>query len=200
MQLFKVIERMTELLRDEISMSLCKNYLKIQLAVVTSSINDELILLAMSVYGGLVLALCYDAIRILRRIIKASVIRVIVEDVIFWTVAALFMFDILLKYNYGSLRYFVIIVTLGIMILFEWIIGRSMVDKVANLIRKILNTLLKPLKKLIGKIKLKISNNLKKTRKKVSVWPRTERRRLKGTQDGSPQVRTDRRQPRLLDD
>lgn len=200
MQWLELIKSIQESLWNEISMSLCKNCLKIKFAAATSSINDELILLAMSVYGGLVLTLCYDAIRIFRRIFKASPVRVIVEDVIFWTVAAIFMFDILLKYNYGRLRYFVIIAMLGSMMLFEWIIGRRMVDKVAKLIRKISNTLLKPLKNLIGKIKLKTSKKFKNMRKKVNVWSKTEKRRLKDTQEDSHQARTDHRQPRPQDD
>ena len=69
------------------------------------AINEELLVLAMCAYGGLVLMVCYDAIRIFRRVFRASIIRVIVEDVIFWTVAALFIFQIFFKYNYGRPRY-----------------------------------------------------------------------------------------------
>lgn len=200
MQWLELIYGTSDLLRNEMPLFLGVIYAKIKFIAGTSNINNELILLAMSVYGGLVLTLCYDAIRIFRRIFKASSVRVIVEDVIFWTVAAIFMFDILLKYNYGRLRYFVIIAMLGSMTLFEWIIGRRMVDKVAKLIRKILNTLLKPLKKMIGKIKLKTSKKFKNTRKKVNVWSKTEKRRLKDTQEDGHQVRTDHRQPRPQDD
>ena len=46
------------------------------------AINEELLVLAMCAYGGLVLMVCYDAIRIFRRVFRASIIRVIVEDVI----------------------------------------------------------------------------------------------------------------------
>ena len=70
------------------------------------AINEELLVLAMCAYGGLVLMVCYDAIRIFRRVFRASIIRVIVEDVIFWTVAALFIFQIFFKYNYGRPRYY----------------------------------------------------------------------------------------------
>ena len=69
------------------------------------AINEELLVLAMCAYGGLVLMVCYDAIRIFRRVFRASIIRVIVEDVIFWTVAGLFIFQIFC-YLYEIFKYF----------------------------------------------------------------------------------------------
>lgn len=72
-------------------------------------IGEEAMLILMSVYGGLVLILCYDVIRIFRRIFPAKIFRVIVEDVIYWTCASIFMFNIFLKYNYGRPRFFSII-------------------------------------------------------------------------------------------
>ena len=109
-------------------------------------ISEEVMLLLMSVYGGLVLVLCYDVVRIFRRIFSASIYRVIIEDIIFWTIASIFMFDIFLQYNYGSPRFFAIAVALGIMALYEWLIGRRIVDKVAVILKKMLKFLLKPLK------------------------------------------------------
>ena len=37
------------------------------------AINEELLVLAMCAYGGLVLMVCYDAIRIFRRDFRASI-------------------------------------------------------------------------------------------------------------------------------
>ena len=131
-------------------------------------ISEEAMLLLMSIYGGLVLVLCYDFMRIVRRVFTASVVRVIIEDVIFWTVASIFMFDIFLKYNYGRPRYFAVGAALGTMALFEYFIGRHFVDKIALFIRKIMNTLLKPLKKVLKAIKLKYRELKIFIRKKVS--------------------------------
>ena len=101
------------------------------------AINEELLVLAMCAYGGLVLMVCYDAIRIFRRVFRASIIRVIVEDVIFWTVAALFIFQIFFKYNYGRPRYYGVIAVLGTMALFEWLVGKRVVEKCAVILTKI---------------------------------------------------------------
>lgn len=131
-------------------------------------ISEEVLLLFMSIYGGLVLVLCYDLMRVIRRVFKASMIRVIIEDVIFWTVASIFMFDIFLKYNYGRPRYFAVGAALGTMALFEYFIGRNLVNKTSLLLRKILNTLLKPLKKVLKDIKLKSKKAKEFIRKKVS--------------------------------
>ena len=131
-------------------------------------ISEESMLIVMSVYGGLVLVLCYDVIRILRRIFHVGFIRIIIEDIIFWTVAAIFMFNIYLKYNYGRPRFFSIILTMGTMFAFEWFIGRKIIDVLALKINKILRKIVKPLKKAVKLIKLKISSKrkLKKGRKK----------------------------------
>lgn len=140
-------------------------------------IKEELMLLLMSMYGGLVLIVCYDLIRIFRRLFTASILRVIVEDVIFWSVASIFMFNILLKYNYGRPRYYAIGATLGMMALFEWFIGRHLIDKVSLILRKIMNTLLKPLKKILKMIKLKTNKVIIFIRKKVKECPNNEEQR-----------------------
>lgn len=140
----------------------------------SSQIGEEVLLLCMSAYGGLILALCYDGMRIVRRVFKASIFRVVVEDIIFWTVASIFMFDIFLKYNYGRPRYYAIGAALGTMALFEWLIGRYLVDKISGLLGKILKTLLKPLKKAIKAIKLNLGKWKILIRKKVKKCQKTE--------------------------
>lgn len=71
-------------------------------------IKEELILVLMSLYGGLVLAMVYDSLRIFRNIFKISIVRVIIEELIFWIIAAYFIFGLIIKYNYGRLRMYVV--------------------------------------------------------------------------------------------
>ena len=132
-------------------------------------ISEEAMLLVMSVYGGLVLILCYDGIRILRRIFHVGFIRIIIEDIIFWTVATIFMFNIYLKYNYGRPRFFSIILTMGTMLAFECLIGRKVIDLLALKIKKVITIFLKPLKKVIKLFKLKRDKN-KKVKKGIKRW------------------------------
>lgn len=137
-------------------------------------INEEAMLIIMSIYGGLILILCYDAIRIFRRVFNVGWVRIIIEDVIFWTVAAIFMFNIYLKYNYGRPRFFSILFTVLTMLVFEWLIGRKFIDKVAGLLRKTVIKLLKPLKKYIKASKLN-----KEIRKKERENARSKEKKSK---------------------
>ncbi|MCI9126339.1 MAG: hypothetical protein HFG28_04000 [Eubacterium sp.] len=139
-------------------------------------ISEESMLIVMSVYGGLVLVLCYDVIRILRRIFYVGIVRIIIEDIIFWMVAAIFMFNIYLKYNYGRPRFFSIILTMGTMFAFEWFIGRKIIDILALKIRKVIRIIVKPLKKVLKLIKLKIGTKRKrkKGRKKWHLKTKKE--------------------------
>ena len=139
---------------------------------------------AMDAYGGLVLMVCYDAIRIFRRVFRASIIRVIVEDVIFWTVAALFIFQMFFKYNYGRPRYYGVIAVLGTMALFEWLVGKRVVEKCAVILTKIMKTLLKPLKKLKKVI----------TIKSKSILTKHKRRKNSHTNKNTKNKKTDKRQ------
>lgn len=41
-------------------------------------ISEESMLIVMSVYGGLVLVLCYDVIRVLRRIFYVGIVRIMI--------------------------------------------------------------------------------------------------------------------------
>ncbi len=136
----------------------------------SSQIGEESLLLLVSCYGGIVLILCYDFIRILRRVFNAGQFRIVVEDILFWTIASIYVFNIFLKYNYGTPRYFAVIAVLGIMSLFEWFIGRHFIDKIAMFLRKILKSLLKPLKKVIEVIKLKAD----RYKKRIRIWKREE--------------------------
>ena len=48
-------------------------------------ISQEGLLIVMSLYGGLVLAVCYDMVRVCRRIFKVGIVSMIIQDVIYWT-------------------------------------------------------------------------------------------------------------------
>ena len=60
-------------------------------------IKDELILLFTSLYCGIIFAIVYDAIRIIRNLIKPHFIRVVIEDFIYWICVAYIFFSMLIK-------------------------------------------------------------------------------------------------------
>ena len=71
--------------------------------------------------------------------------------------------------NYGRPRFFSIIFTLGIMALYEWLVGRKIVDRVAKFLCKVKTKLSKMLKKLntcvFGKVKKIVTKMLKPLQK-----------------------------------
>ena len=118
-------------------------------------IKDELILLFTSLYCGIIFAIVYDAIRIIRNLIKPHFIRVVIEDFIYWICVAYIFFSMLIKKNYGNLRWYPILGMLLAMAVYEIIVGRKLVLKISKVLEKIIRTLLKPLKKAGKRIKLR---------------------------------------------
>lgn len=147
----------------------------------SQQIGEEAMLILMSVYGGLVLIVCYDVIRIFRRIFPAKMFRVIVEDIIYWTCASIFMFNIFLKYNYGRPRFFSIVMTIGTMILFERLVGRHFLDKISKILYKVFQILTKPLKKAGKAVKLRINKGMNKI-KKIGERKNAGRKQKQGNQ------------------
>lgn len=122
----------------------------------SAQIGDEVQLLLISIYSGLIIIVCYDLIRIFRRICYAGVVRSIAEDVIFWSISAIYLFQMFLKYNYGSPRYYSVGAMALTMIFYEYLIGRHIVSYLADKMKKIIVFLLKPLKKAFIGFKLVI--------------------------------------------
>jgi spore cortex biosynthesis protein YabQ len=135
-------------------------------------IAQETQLVLISIYSGMVLGMCYDVIRIGRRIKKASPIRSILEDVVFWTAASIYLFHMFLRYNYGSPRYYGVGAAAISMILFEWIVGRHFVAWGSKIIKRFMLIVLKPLKK--------IGNGFTLIVRALKKHFRVKRRRYKG--------------------
>lgn len=152
-------------------------------------ISQEALLIVMSLYGGLVLVVCYDMVRVCRRIFKVGIVSMIIQDVIYWTISAIFMFNIYLKYNYGRPRFFSIIFTLGIMALYEWLVGRKIVDRVAKFLCKVKTKLSKMLKKLntcvFGKVKRIVTKMLKPLQKLYKLDKLKRVKKKKGRENGN---------------
>jgi spore cortex biosynthesis protein YabQ len=68
-------------------------------------------------FGGLVLFL-YDAIRILRRIVRHSSMMICAEDFLYWILIAGLSFEVLYYYNWGELRGFFFVAVLAGMVFY----------------------------------------------------------------------------------
>ena len=130
----------------------------------SGQIGEEAMLILMSIYGGIVLIICYDVVRILRRIFPAK------------------LFRIFLRYNYGKPRFFSVIMALGTMAVFEWIIGRKIIDALALRIKKLGRILAKPLKKLCKVVKLifyKVIKNIRAKKEKKNAGRKRKKSHVK---------------------
>ena len=96
--------------------------------------------------------------------------------------SSIFMFNIFLRYNYGKPRFFSVIMALGTMAVFEWIIGRKIIDALALRIKKLGRILAKPLKKLCKVVKLifyKVIKNIRAKKEKKNAGRKRKKSHVK---------------------
>lgn len=70
------------------------------------SLNAQAYLFLATVATGAVIGLLYDVIRIFRKVIPHKGIFIQVEDGLYWLCVIFFMFFVMLKKNYGEIRFF----------------------------------------------------------------------------------------------
>lgn len=145
----------------------------------------ELRFFGTSVLWGVFLLVIYDFLRIERRLISHNSFFVAVEDLIYWVIASLLIFNMMFNLNDGIIRGFSILGMLIGMLLYHHILSNYFVDITAgiliaikNVIVAVINFILQPFKflskklrkftKFITTIIKKLTKNLRKTLKKTS--------------------------------
>ncbi|WP_271714284.1 spore cortex biosynthesis protein YabQ [Anaeromicropila herbilytica] len=121
-----------------------------------------------SVASGIIMLIVYDILRILRRIIEHSKFMVALEDVLFWILSSVFIFMMMYIENDGIIRGFSIMGMLLGMIIYNLLLSKYIVNgisfllnKIIEIIKKIIYFLLSPFRFVIGKI-LKFLNFIRK--------------------------------------
>ncbi len=132
-----------------------------------------------SILWGTFMLIFYDFFRILRRVVNHNSFFVAMEDLIYWVICALLIFQMMYQQNNGIIRGFAILAILIGMILYHWLISDFLVGFVAGVLvaikmqfKKIVSILLKPLKKIYDSCKMKVH----KIRKNLEI-KRNERLR-----------------------
>ncbi len=121
-------------------------------------IVNQVYIFLYAILGGAIVALFYDILRIKRRAIKTNVIIVSLEDILYWLVAAMFLFITVYKSNSGEMRGYIFLGNVIGVILYETLFSKIIIDssvKIINLIKRILLLIYKILSypfKLIYKI------------------------------------------------
>lgn len=120
----------------------------------SDSIIQEVEFLGSSFLTGVLILILYDILRIFRRVFIHSVGAVGVEDFIYWMLVTFFIFSMLFRENNGAVRWFSVVgIFLG-MVLYNVTVSLFFVKyvslvfiKIRKMIEKILQFILKPIKK-----------------------------------------------------
>lgn len=118
------------------------------------SIIFELRYFIASILCGAALAMCYDFIRIFRRIVKHGAIIMAIEDIIFWILAAFIMFGVILFTNNGDVRWYAVAGMFMGMLIYIVTLSRLIVWAFTGIIKKINNIIAFVLKKVCNLVKI----------------------------------------------
>lgn len=111
-----------------------------------NTIAMQLYSLVVFIISGIVIGIFFDIFRILRKSFKTPDIITYIEDVIFWIFTGLFFLFILLKFNNGEIRSYVLIgLSLGILI-YMFTISKYFITFTVNIINFVKKILLYPIK------------------------------------------------------
>lgn len=100
-------------------------------------IRQELILILLMVSGGMAIMLFYDLLIVIRVIIKPTPVWTALEDILYWSVAAVCTFYTIYRVNEGIIRGYAVAGLVAGAILFQWSIGSRMVGFLTNCINNI---------------------------------------------------------------
>lgn len=109
-------------------------------------ILEELQVVAVAFFSGVLITLVYDLLRIFRRVISHGNLWIGFEDLIFWIWTALWIFSVLYRENDGNLRMYTIIAMALGMILYHRTVSEPFVKFTGKILKKILQIVLYPLK------------------------------------------------------
>lgn len=153
-------------------------------------------------WGGLVL-IAYDALRIIRRLIKHGTFLLTVEDLIFWIITGIFIFTMIYRQNNGIIRGFAVMGMTAGMLLYHIIIKDHLVNIVVKGIRILLKpfvAVLKAINKFMASVNKKVQNALKVLLKQLKLADKSIKMRYSKKHNKRLQKRQERhleRQKRL---
>ena len=146
------------------------------------SLPMQLYSLLIFTVSGIVIGIFFDIFRILRKSFRTSNIVTYIEDFLFWLISGLFFLYILLKYNNGQIRNYVIIgLILGI-IIYMLTISKFFIKINIRIIEMLKKILVYPLI-LSGKIIRPISFIVINIRKNCKIFVNKEINMLKNNRN-----------------
>ncbi len=136
-------------------------------------------------WGGLIIVF-YDCLRITRKVIKHKEFFIALEDVLYWVISSLLIFNMMYKQNNGIIRAFSILAMFIGMILYHNLFSELIVElvsfiilKIKKIIFKILTFLMKPVYWIINIFNKTIGKIIRKTLRKLKKVVHFQIKRLK---------------------
>lgn len=141
-------------------------------------IINELRFFLNSILWGVILLVIYDVFRIIRKIIKHNGFFIAIQDIIYWVVCSILIFNMMYEQNNGIIRAFAVLAVVIGMLLYHGSVSNMVVDFISMVINKVIhfvnlvigttiNTILWPFKFIFKKIKRFVLFIAKKVRKLV---------------------------------
>lgn len=107
-------------------------------------IAGELQFFGLSLLRGILILLLYDLLRIFRRVVSHGTFAVAVEDICYWLITALLIFQLIYRENDGAIRGYAIAALVMGMVLYYFTLSKYLVNGISWVLKKILSFLLKP--------------------------------------------------------
>lgn len=163
------------------------------------AITIELQFFMISILWGGLLLVIYDFLRIIRNIINHKQLWIAFEDILYWILCGILIFQMMYKHNNGIIRVFSILGMIIGMILYRYIFSDSLVQCISLLLKKtialfsgILILFIKPFiwmknqfNKTIGR---KVRKTLTKTKKRLYFTNKSLKKLFKSSKISLNQV------------
>lgn len=110
-------------------------------------IQEEVSIFIEAAWQGMLIAVCYDALRVLRRVIKHKDIIVNIEDYIFWVIVGLAVFSMIFQNNDGVVRGYIFLALVTGAYTYHKSVSSFLVRYISKILNFVITLLLKkPLK------------------------------------------------------
>lgn len=105
----------------------------------SANVINESVLWASCFFAGIVITAVYDALRVVRRVIKHNYFFVALEDIVFWIFVSATLFFLLYHMNQGALRWFAVFGLFIGMLFYKKIFGDKLVIFMSTILGHILH-------------------------------------------------------------
>ncbi len=115
-------------------------------------ILKELQFFGFAVLRGVLILALYDLLRIIRRIVPHGVWAIAFEDVAYWILTAVLIFQLLYRENYGAVRGYALLAVAVGMLSYHQTVSGFLVDHISGILKWCLGLLFRPFQAVYRKV------------------------------------------------